>query len=102
MNSRPLKRPPRSIAFPDRLDIRRNNPHLLMTIHADLCCGNICERGGLDSGVAIPAVDAESAGVMFMAEWNRLLARNLLPRLIRRLDDEVTSKGGARQKQHDA
>jgi len=57
-----------------RLQIRTVGPELFVTIHAHGSRGNTSGRGGLDRRVAIAAIDAVIAYVMFVAELDRLLA----------------------------
>src|ERR1051326_6835595 len=48
-----------------------------MAVHARLSGGNIRERRVFDGGVAVAAVDTQSADVMLVTERHRLLNRNL-------------------------
>jgi len=84
MHSSPLDWFAGAPALANWLEIRAGGPNLRMTIHAGLCRGysRICEL--LDGGVAIAAIDTVIAGVMFMAELNGLLAREVRLSVIRR------------------
>jgi hypothetical protein len=48
--------------------------------------------------MAIPAVNSEPAGVMFVAKRNRLLSWNILASLMRRLNDHRTGPNRERRK----
>ena len=50
-------------------------PNLLVTVHARGSRWNPGKRADLDRGMAIPAIDTNAAGVMLMAEWDRLVER---------------------------
>jgi hypothetical protein len=68
----PLQRFAGTIAGADGLKELSVVPNLRVTVHARLGRGDSGEAGGLDRGVTIAAVDAESGDVMLMAEWDRL------------------------------
>lgn len=53
-------------------------PHLRMAVHADLRGGNARVRGVFNSGVAVAAINAESADVMLVTKRNGLLSWNAL------------------------
>ena len=53
------------------------HPDLLMAVHARFGRRNARERRGFDGGMAIAAVDAQTAHVMLMTEWNRLFANDV-------------------------
>ena len=72
INAGPLQRFAGTIAGPDRLKELGISPDLRVAIHARFRRRDSCEAGGLDRGVTITAVDAESGDVMLMAEWDRL------------------------------
>jgi len=59
----------------DRFQIGRVGPDLIVTVHAGSGRRDPGERSFLDSRVAISAVDAVLAYVVFVAELNGLLAR---------------------------
>jgi hypothetical protein len=72
VNAGPLQRFAGAVAGADGLKELGVGPDLRVTVHARLGRRNSGEAGGLDRGVTITAVDAESGDVMLMAEWNRL------------------------------
>src|SRR5439155_13649213 len=49
-------------------------PYLRMAVHARLRRRHSRKRRGLHGAVTIPTIDAETADVMFVTEWHRLLA----------------------------
>ncbi len=59
--------------LPHRIQQRRMNPHLRVTIHARLHRRNSCNRRDFRAGVAVTAIDAQALDVMFVAEGNGLL-----------------------------
>jgi hypothetical protein len=80
-----------------------------MAVHARLGGWNIRKRRVFDRGVAVTAVDAQSADVMLMAERHRLLDRNfgarsvggcvqLRPRPNQEGDDEDAAKNAQTRK----
>ena len=50
-------------------------PNLLVTVHARGSRRNTGKRADLDRRVAISAIDTNAAGVVLMAEWDRLVDR---------------------------
>ena len=79
----------------DRLKHLGIRPDLRMTRHADLCRRHSRKRRIFHRGVAIPAVDPQSANVMLMAERNRLRANLALPRNVRRFLNIPRQRPGA-------
>ena len=73
-----------AIAFADRLEVRRIIEQHRMAIHARFRLRNAGHGGSFDAGVAIAAVNAIVADVMFVAELHRLLTGDVLPRHIGR------------------
>ena len=69
-----------------RLEHLGVRPDLGVAVHAGLRRRDAGEVRGLDRGVAVAAVDAESADVMLMAERHRLLALDPLIGRVRRAD----------------
>ena len=70
-----------------------------MAIHAGLRWGHTCRCRTLDACVAIATIDSVVAYVMLVAELNRLIARDVLVRQIRRARREQhTGQRNARQK----
>ena len=74
MNPGPLDRLSRLPTLPHGLEIRTVRPDLGMTVHTGLCRRNTGRGGLFHRSVAIPAVDAVVADMMFVAELNRLFA----------------------------
>src|SRR5712691_612043 len=72
VHPRPLQRLPRAVAGADRLQQFGIGPDLRMAVHASLGGRNTGEARGLDRGVAVAAVNAESGDVMLVAERHRL------------------------------
>ena len=93
VNAFPLDRFIVAKACTNRLEIRAVGPELAMAIHAGLRRRH--SRGGsrLDRLMAISAIDAVIADVMFMAELHRLLLFEISPGQIRR-----TSRSAYRQR----
>ena len=76
VHPRPLQRLPSSETFAHRLQNRTLGPDLRVAIHADLGGWNAGERGLLHRRVAVTAIDAVVTHVVFMAELDRLAARD--------------------------
>ena len=68
--------------FAHGLERGTGGPDLRMAVHAGLGGRDAGERRGLDRSVAVPAVDADAADVMRVAERHRLLARHVLARVV--------------------
>src|SRR5207237_5661317 len=77
VHARPLNRSPGAEAVAHRLEVRAVRKDLRMAIHARFGRRDPCERRILDRRMAVPAVDAVAGDVAFMAELNRLLARDV-------------------------
>jgi hypothetical protein len=71
-----------AITFAHRLQISGVVEQDGMAIHARLGGRNPSGGGGFDAGMTVPAVDTVVSNVVFMAELDRLLARNVLIRQI--------------------
>src|SRR5215211_113624 len=69
----PLKRLVVAKAGPHRLENGGAGPNLRVAVHARLGRRNVGERGLLDRGVAVTAVNPDAADVMRVAELDRLL-----------------------------
>lgn len=80
----PVNRLVRAITFADRLQIACAVKQHGMTVHARLSRWNACRRRELDTRVAVPAIDAIVADVVFVAELNGLITRYILIRQNRR------------------
>ena len=76
VHARPLERPVRPPARAHRLERRAVGPDLGVARHAGLRRRDARHRRGLDRGVAVAAVDPDSADVVLVAELDRLLARD--------------------------
>ena len=74
VHPRPLQRLAGSIAGAYRFEQRRVGPNLRVAVHAGLGGWYSSKAGGLDRGVAVAAVNAESGNMMLVAEgdWLRL------------------------------
>jgi hypothetical protein len=68
----PLQRFAGAVAGANGLKELGVGPDLRVAVHARLGRRDSGEAGGLDRGVTVAAVDAESGDVMLMAEWDRL------------------------------
>src|SRR5439155_7901311 len=68
VQARPLERPVRAPARAHRLERRAVGPDLGVARHAGLRRRDARHRGGLDRGVAVAAVDPDSADVVLVAE----------------------------------
>jgi len=88
----PLQRFAGAVAGADGLKELGVGPDLRVAVHARLGRRNSGEAGGLDRGVTVAAVDAESGDVMLMAEWDRL----------RLADSGIGHEGGALHDVNDA
>ena len=73
VNAFPLDRFVVSEARSNRFKIFAVGPQLAVAIHTRLCGRHAGTRRGFDGRMAIAAVDAVVADVVFMAELNRLL-----------------------------
>ena len=80
----PLQRLAAAIAGSDGLEELRVGPDLRVAIHAGLGRRNAGKARGLDRGVAVTAVDAESGHVVLMAEGHRLRLAHSGIRYVRR------------------
>ena len=78
--ARPINRGVGAETGAHRLQSRAGDPDLRMTVHASLGGRNVREAGGLHGGMAVAAIDPQTAYVMRVAERNRLLARPVWPR----------------------
>jgi len=74
VDSSPLDRAAGPEALTDRVRDGAVGQDLRVTVHAGLCGREAGERGLLNRGVAISAVDPVIADMVFMAERHRLLA----------------------------
>src|SRR5207244_12582596 len=83
MHATPTDRSAGREARAHRLEHRRIRPDLRVAVHACLRRRNAGEVRGLDRGVAVTAIDAESADVMLMAERTGLLTLDDLIREVR-------------------
>lgn len=83
VNSSPLDRLAGPPAFADRLEIRAVSPDLRMAVHTGLGRRDPGIAELLDGSVAVAAVDAVISDVMFVAELNRLFAREISLRVVR-------------------
>ncbi len=84
MHTHPLNRLVGAVTFAHWLEISDIVKQHRMAVHARLRRRHAGSRGTLDARVAIAAIDAVVAHVVFVAELNRLIARNVLVRQIRR------------------
>ena len=73
----PVEWHPRAPALANRFKVWTVHKELGVAVHADLGRWNVGRVGRLHRGVAITAVQAESADMMGVAEGDRLLARLL-------------------------
>ena len=72
MNLHPLHGLTRLVALPDWSELGARRPNFAVTVHARLCRRDRRMRTVFDGAVAIPAIDAELAGVQRVAVRNRL------------------------------
>jgi len=72
VDASPLQRFAGAVAGADGLEKLGVGPDLRVAVHARLGRRDAGEAGGLDRGVTVAAVDAESGDVVLMAEGNRL------------------------------
>ena len=84
MNFDPLDGLVAAIALANGLEVGRRVEENRMAIHTGLCRRNAGDGGSFDAGMAVAAVDAVIADVVFMAELHRLFTRDVLPRHIGR------------------
>jgi len=84
MNFDPLDGLVAAIALANGLEVRRSVEENRMAIHAGLRRRDTGHGGSFDAGMAVAAVDAVIADVVFMAELHWLLTGDVLPRQIRR------------------
>src|SRR3954453_5525752 len=87
MDSRPANGLARAETGAHRLQRLAGAPDLRVTIHARLGGRDVREAGGLDRGVAVAAIEAESTDVVRMTERHRLFTSLRRARLIRRAVD---------------
>ena len=85
-----------------RLQRGTRAPDLRMAVHARLGGRNIGKAGSLHRGVAIPAIHAEAAHVVRMAERHWLLAGLRRPRGVVRPAQPVHCPDGKSQNKHGA
>ena len=83
----PFKRLAGLEACAHRLEIRTVGPNLLVAIHADRSRRHSGRRRCLDTRMAITAIDAVIADVMFVTELNWLLALDVSTRIPTRAGD---------------
>ena len=76
MHSRPLQRFSGAETFTHRLQNRALGPDLCVTVHADLGGRDAGEGGLFHRSMAVTAIDAVVTDVMFVAELDRLAARD--------------------------
>jgi hypothetical protein len=76
VDARPLQRLTGPIARPHRLEQAGVGPDLRMAIHTGLRRRNSREARGLNRGVAVAAIDAQSRYMVLMAEGNWLRLAN--------------------------
>ncbi len=76
VDPRPLQRFPGPETFAHRLQNRALSPDLRVAVHADLGGRNAGERRLFHRGMAISAIDAVVTDVVFVAELDRLAARD--------------------------
>jgi len=72
IDTRPLQRFPGAIAGAYGLEQGSISPDLRVTVHAGFGRRDTCEARGLDRGVTVTAINAESGDMMLMTERNRL------------------------------
>jgi len=84
VDSSPLNRLPGSPTFADRLQIGTIRPYLRVTIHTGLGWRDSGVSKLFNSRVAVTAVDAVIANVMFVAELDRLNSRKRRLSVVRR------------------
>src|SRR3954453_13074667 len=82
IDSRPLNGFAAPIAFPDRLERRAGRPHLRVAVHTGFGGGDIRESRVFNRRMAVAAINAQAANMMFVAEGYRLLTRNVLHCLV--------------------
>jgi hypothetical protein len=95
MDAVPLQRAVSGQAFTNGRQHRRVFPDLGMTGHAGIGAGQTGERRFFDSGVAISAIDAVVSDVVFMAERDRLIKRDVDVGCVRRPIDFGSRPSGA-------
>ena len=76
VNAGPLDRLAGAKTVPDRRQRWAIRPDLAVTVHAGFRRRNAGKGTFLDGSVAVSAIDAFLANVMFMTEWNGLAARH--------------------------
>ena len=69
------------------------SPNLLVTVHAGRSWRDSRERADLNCRMTIPAVDADAADMMLMAEWNRLIQRDSFTGGVRRINHRRPAPG---------
>src|SRR5260370_2037427 len=82
MNFDPLDGLVAAIALANGLEVRRSVEENRMAIHAGLRRRDTGHGGSFDAGMAVAAVDAVIADVVFMAELHWLLTGGVLPRQV--------------------
>src|SRR6185436_11478481 len=87
MNPYPLQRFPGLKAGAHRFEIGTVSPDLFMTGHTDLSRRHACRCRSLNRCMAITAINAVVADVVFMTELNGLLALDVLPGVPARAGD---------------
>ena len=92
MHFHPLDRLIRTVTFPYGFQIAGIVEQNRVAIHASLGGRDASSRGIFNRSMTIAAIDSVIAHVMFVAELDRLLARNVLPRQIRRSRERQYSR----------
>ena len=102
IDSRPMQRFAFAIACANWFKQRRVRPDLRMTRHAGFRRGNSGEGRIFHARVAITAIQAKPADMMFMTERDRLRERHVGARPERRAINHPAKKCEARHRQHDS
>lgn len=71
----PVDRPPPRQTFADGREQRRLGVKLRMAGHAGVRRGDAGDGGSFDPGVAIPAINPETASMVLVTEWHWLMER---------------------------
>lgn len=87
VNFHPLNRFARAIAFPHRFQVSGVVEQNRVAIHTGLRGRDSGRGGSFNRSVTVAAINSVIAHVMFVAELHRLLAKNVLPREIRRTSE---------------
>src|SRR5664279_2093313 len=98
----PLQRLACAVAFADRRQHRAVLPDLRMATHADLGRRETGESRLLDGCMTIPAIDAQPAHVMLVAEWDWLVAYHVGLGDVSRAADPVPGESDRGQDKHPA